>query len=68
MILNFYFSTPYRDRVPRASEAKTQRQRAIVENHRKVLSLLKGYGISETHRLGYIEAALLLAKLNRTRL
>ena len=62
-MLNFYFSKRVRDRVPRASEAKTPRERAIVENHRKVLILLNRYGVAETHRLGYIEAALKLAKM-----
>ena len=63
-MFNFYLGKPVLDNVPRASEAKTQRQRAVVENHRKVLLLLKRHGV-EGSQLGYIEAALKLAKFNR---
>ena len=63
-MLNFYLSKRCLDSVPCASEAKTQRRQAVVENHRKVLLLLKRHGV-EGSRLGYIEAALKLAKLNR---
>ena len=61
-MFNFYLGKRVLDSVPRASEAKTERQRAVVENHRKVLALLKRHGV-EASRLGYIEAALRLAKL-----